>query len=71
MWVRTPDGTYRQYTSPVPAFGAASGSFDVTTLGFNLGRPVYVAGTVAGQIYAYVPGINSGWVVPMNCRGAK
>jgi PKD repeat protein len=72
MWVRTPSGAYRQYTSPAPAFGAtsASGSFDVTTTttpGFILGRPAYVAGTVAGQIYAYVPGSITGWIVPMSC----
>jgi PKD repeat protein len=71
MWVRTPPTTpavaYRQYTSPALAFGAASSFFDVTTPGFVSGVPALVAGTGAGQIYAYVPSGSSGWVVPMNC----
>src|ERR1019366_5424107 len=67
MWVRTPSGASRLYTSSALAFGAASPPLDMTTSGFSPGRPAYVAGTVAGQIYAYAPRGITGWVVPMSC----
>src|ERR1035441_8071585 len=49
----------------------ASGFFDVTTPGFAPGRPALVAGTVAGQIYAYVPASITGGIVPMTCVSQK
>ena len=68
MWERTSTGVPRLYTSSVSASTfVASAPLDVTASGFSMGRPAYVAGTTAGQIYGYSPSGATGWILPMSC----